>query len=56
MFRPYGGEYRVDGDHQADLYAVGVSVGMSIKFSLDKILHQIKIRARFGCFMAKKMT
>ena len=48
-----GGEYLGDGGgHQAGLDSMGMSIGMSLKFAPYNIVHQIKIWARFGCFMA----
>ncbi len=34
-----GGEYLKDGGHQAGLEATGMSVGMSLKYALNKIIH-----------------
>ena len=48
------GEYLRDGGHQAGLDAIGMPIGMSLKFALDKIAHQLKICACFGRFKAIK--
>ena len=50
----HSGEYLSNGGHQACLDAIGMSIGMSLKFDPDKIAHQLKICARFGRFMAIK--
>ena len=52
----HGGEYLGDGGHQAGLDAIGMSIGMSLKFARDKIAHKHKVRARFERSMAKKRT
>ena len=39
----HSGENLSDGGHQACLNVIGMSIGMIIKFALDKIAHQLKI-------------
>ena len=39
----HGGEYLGDRGHQAGLDAIGMSIGMSLKFARDKIAHKHKI-------------
>ncbi len=48
----HGGDYLSDGGYQAGLDAIGISIGMSLKFALDKITHQLKMCVRFVRFMA----
>ena len=51
----HSGENLSDGGHQACLNVIGMSIGMIIKFALDKIAHQLKICAHFGHFMTIKL-
>ncbi len=37
------GEYLRDGGHQAGLNAIGISIGVSLKFATKKIAHHLKI-------------
>ncbi len=49
-----GGKYLGDGGYQDDSDAMGMSVGMSLKFVPDQIVHQIKIWGWFSMFYGKK--
>ena len=50
----HSGEHLSDEDHQAGLDTIRMTIGMSLKFALDKIAHKLKFCTRFGCFMAIK--
>ncbi len=50
----HDGEYLDDGGNQAGLDVLSKFIGMSPKYTRDKIAHKHKIWSRFGRFMAKK--